>query len=121
MPFQISELIIRVPVYSPEDAVAAADPPSTCRHGGTTCMPPDTPTTCRKGGTTCQPNVTNCRRGGTTCRPDNPTACRHGGTTCKPGNASQSVAQDKTELDAVLAQLRSAMAETVDDVDLISV
>lgn len=98
MPFQISELVIRV-------AADPKDPVTNCRHGGTTCMPP-----------TPEDPVTACRKGGTTCMPPGPTdpvtACRHGGTTCKPG---KSAAPKKAELEVVLDQLRAAVAAEADD------
>jgi hypothetical protein len=98
MPFQISELVIRVAADSP-DGVLAADAKeavTACRKGGTTCMPPtpDPVTACRHGGTTCMP-------------PDKVTACRHGGTTCMPGKPAE---PKKAELEVVLEQLRAAVA-----------
>jgi hypothetical protein len=105
MPFQISELVIRVTGDAPEGAVAKQpDPGTTCRHGGTTCMA-DTPTECRKGGTTCM-------------SPDSPTECRKGGTTCMPPKKSQA---SDAEFDRVLQQIRDAAAtESVEDEALIT-
>jgi hypothetical protein len=106
MPFQISELVIRVAADSPDGMVAAAppDPVTACRHGGTTCMPPtgDPVSTCRHGGTTCMPPGP----------PDKVTACRKGGTTCMPNKPA---APKKAELDAVLEQLRTAVAAEAAD------
>jgi hypothetical protein len=104
MPFQISELVIRVAADSPDGVLAAdpKDPVTSCRKGGTTCMPPgpaDPVTSCRHGGTTCMP-------------PDKVTECRHGGTTCMPGKPA---APKKAELDAVLEQLRAAVAAEAAD------
>jgi hypothetical protein len=106
MPFQISELVIRVAADSPDGMLAAApkDPVTACRHGGTTCMPPtpDPVTACRHGGTTCMPPGP----------PDTVTECRHGGTTCMP---KKPAAPKKAELDAVLGQLRAAVAAEAAD------
>jgi hypothetical protein len=99
MPFQISELAIRVASTSPDGALAAGanNPVTECRHGGSTCRPdPDPGTQCRQGGSTCRP------------QPDPGTECRKGGSTCKPG-ATGSARQ--AELELVLGQLRAAVAE----------
>jgi hypothetical protein len=110
MPFQISELVIRVAADSPDGVLAAdpADPVTSCRKGGTTCMPPkpaDPVSTCRHGGTTCMPPTQ-----------DPVSTCRHGGTTCKPG---QSAAPKKAELEVVLEQLRAAVAAEAADESLL--
>lgn len=102
MPFQISELMVRVGAVSPDGALAKGppDPVTNCKHGGTTCRPPDEPgTACRAGGTTCAP------------QPDPGTQCKHSGTTCKPGKSSAGAARD-AELELVLGQLRAALAAT---------
>jgi hypothetical protein len=120
MPFQISELVIRVTGESPEGAVVGKnDPPpaiSECRKGGHTCIPDGT--NCRHGGTTCQ-NISECRKGGTTCMADDPpSTCRHGGTTCMPPGKSQ---PKKAELDFVLQQVRDAIAaEPANDEELVT-
>jgi hypothetical protein len=102
MPFQISELVIRVASTSPDGALAAApdDSVTECRHGGSTCRPqPDPGTQCRQGGSTCRPQ-------------DDPgTACKHGGSTCKPGKAGATAEARQAELELVLGQLRAAVAE----------
>ena len=111
MPFKISELVIRVAADSPDGMLAAGanDAVTTCRHGGTSCVPPT------------QDPVTSCRHGGTTCMPPGPpdkvTDCRHGGTTCMP---KKPPAPKKAELDAVLEQLRATVAaEAADEAVLI--
>jgi hypothetical protein len=107
MPFQISELVIRVTGDSPDGAIENKQPAvSECRQGGHTCLPDAT--NCRKGGSTC-PDVTNCRHGGTTCMPDVPSNCRVGGTTCAPPGPSKSQPK-KAEMDFVLQQIRDAVA-----------
>lgn len=119
MPFQISELVIRVTTDSPDGAIVGKEAVSECRQGGHTCLP--NVTDCRKGGSTCAPpNVpSDCRKGGTTCvPPDRPSDCHHGGTTCAPPNKSQ---PKKAELDFVLQQIRDAVAaETANDEVLVT-
>jgi hypothetical protein len=106
MPFQISELVIRV------TGETAHKPGTECRKGGSTCMPPtpDPGTTCRHGGTTCMPPT-----------PDPGTTCRHGGTTCKPGAPDRSQPAKHAELEFVLQQIRDTVAtETADDEALVT-
>ena len=59
MPFQISELVIRVTGDSPDGAIINKQ------------SPPPAVSECRQGGHTCIPDVTVCRKGGTTCAPPN--------------------------------------------------
>ena len=103
MPFQISELVIRVTTDSPDGAIVGKEAVSECRQGGHTCVP----------------NVTDCRKGGSTCAPPNvPSDCRKGGTTCAPPGKSQ---PKKAELDFVLQQVRDAVAaETANDEELVT-
>ena len=103
MPFQISELVIRVTTDSPDGAIVGKEAVSECRQGGHTCVP----------------NVTDCRKGGSTCAPPNvPSDCRKGGTTCAPPEKSQ---PKKAELDFVLQQIRDAVAaETANDEELVT-
>ena len=103
MPFQISELVVRVAGDSPDGAIVGQEAVSECRQGGHTCLP----------------NVTDCRKGGSTCAPPNvPSDCRKGGTTCAPPGKSE---PKKAELDFVLQQVRDAVAaETADDEDLVT-
>jgi hypothetical protein len=103
MPFQISELVIRVTTDSPDGAIVGKEAVSECRQGGHTCVP----------------NVTDCRKGGSTCAPPNvPSDCRKGGTTCAPPDKSQ---PKKAELDFVLLQVRDAVAaETANDEELVT-
>jgi hypothetical protein len=103
MPFQISELVIRVTTDSPDGAIVGKEAVSECRQGGHTCVP----------------NVTDCRKGGSTCAPPNvPSDCRKGGTTCAPPDKSQ---PKKAELDFVLQQVRDAVAaETANDEELVT-
>jgi hypothetical protein len=107
MPFQISELVIRVTGDSPDGAIVGKDVPPAVSE-------------CRKGGHTCIPDVTNCRHGGSTCAPPNvPSDCRHGGTTCAPPSKSQQ--PKKAELDFVLQQIRDAVAaEPAHDEELVT-
>ena len=102
MPFQISELVIRVTTDSPDGAIGK-----------------QAVSECRQGGHTCVPNVTDCRKGGSTCAPPNvPSDCRKGGTTCAPPDKSQ---PKKAELDFVLQQVRDAVAaETANDEELVT-
>ena len=119
MPFQISELVIRVAADSPGGAVGK-EAVSECRQGGHTCLP--NVTDCRKGGSTCAPpNVpSDCRKGGTTCAPDVPSNCSAGAVTCAPRKSSASQRR-QSELDFVLQQVRDAVAaETADDKDLVT-
>lgn len=103
MPFQISELVIRVSGDA-TDGMIAGQAADECKGGHTV---PNTPTECRKGGTTCMhPVVTACRKGGATC-PDT-TNCRHGGSTCAPPGKSKADARD-AEMDFVLQQIRDAV------------
>jgi hypothetical protein len=103
MPFQISELVVRVAADSPDGAIVGQEAVSECRQGGHTCLP----------------NVTDCRKGGSTCAPPNvPSDCRKGGTTCAPPGKSE---PKKAELDFVLQQVRDAVAaETANDEDLVT-
>lgn len=108
MPFQISELVLRV-TGSPDGAIDNKQPPSEVSE-------------CRKGGHTCIPDITNCRHGGTTCKPDAdpPSTCRHGGTTCMPPGPGKSQPK-KAELDFVLQQIRDAVAaEPANDEELVT-
>jgi hypothetical protein len=102
MPFQISELVIRVGSGSPDGALAGGpdDAVTACKHGGSTCRPqPDPGTQCRQGGSTCRPQ-------------DDPgTQCRQGGSTCKPGKPGATASARLAELELVLGQLRAAAAE----------
>jgi hypothetical protein len=109
MPFQISELVIRVTGDSPDGAIINKQ------------SPPPAVSECRQGGHTCIPDVTVCRKGGTTCAPPNvPSECHHGGTTCAPPGPGKS--QPKTaELDFVLQQIRDAVAaEPANDEELVT-
>jgi hypothetical protein len=124
MPFQISELVIRVTGDTPDGAVGG-DQPTQCLKG-TTCKAPGADTHCIVKGTTCvvpPPDTSECRKGGTTCVPptDDPTStCRHGGTTCRPG-PSKSQPPKKAELDFVLQQIRDTIAsESVEDEALVT-
>jgi hypothetical protein len=117
MPFQISELVIRVTTDSP-DGVVGQEAVSECRKGGHTCLP--NVTDCRKGGSTCMPpNVpSDCRKGGVTCA-DVPSNCKAAAVTCAPHKSSTQRGQ--AELDFVLQQVRDAVAaETADDEDLVT-
>jgi hypothetical protein len=123
MPFQISELVIRVSGDSADGAIVGKQPPaavSECRQGGHTCIPDVTD--CRKGGSTCAPpNVpSDCRKGGATCIPPNvPSDCHHGGSTCAPGPGKSQ--PKKAELDFVLQQIRDAVAaEPAEDEELVT-
>lgn len=101
MPFQISELVIRVTGDSPDGAIVGKQSP-----------PPEV-SECRKGGHTCLPNITDCRHGGSTCKPaemDPPSTCRQGGHTCMPPGGPGKSQPKKAELDFVLQQLRDAVA-----------
>jgi hypothetical protein len=114
MPFQISELVIRVTGDSPDGAIAG-----TINNKQS---PPPAVSECRKGGNTCLPNVTDCRHGGTTCMPPNvPSDCHHGGTTCAPPGGPGKSQPKKAELDFVLQQIRDAVgAEPANDEELIT-
>jgi hypothetical protein len=108
MPFQISELVIRVTGDSPDGAVVGK-------------QPPDAISECRKGGHTCLPNITDCRKGGSTCVPNVPSECRHGGTTCAPPGGPGKSQPKKAELDFVLQQIRDAVAaEPARDEELVT-
>lgn len=110
MPFQISELVIRVSGDSPDGAIVGKQ------------SPPPAVSECRQGGHTCVPDITNCRHGGTTCKPDAdpPSTCRHGGTTCMPPGPGKSQPK-KAELDFVLQQIRDAVAaEPANDEELVT-
>ena len=126
MPFQISELVIRVTADAPEGAMAAGDK-SACINGPKTCIePPDS--ACRHGATTCA-DASACRHGATTCR--DLSACRHGATTCAVPQPSDCLKGPKTcigassaphqarpaELDFVLQQLRDAVASEAADAE----
>jgi hypothetical protein len=111
MPFQISELVIRVATDSPDGAFIGQEAVSECRQGGHTCLP--NVTDCRKGGSTCAPpNVpSDCRKGGATCAPpDRPSECRKGGATCPPPSKSE---RRDAELDFVLRQIRDTVAAEI--------
>jgi hypothetical protein len=123
MPFQISELVIRVSGDSTDGVVAdqgvteckggktcGGQTPTECRHGGTTCMHPVV-THCGHGGSTC-PDTTNCRHGGSTC--SDTTNCRHGGSTCATPGKSKAQVKD-AELDFVLQQIRDAVSAQKDE------
>jgi hypothetical protein len=116
MPFQISELVIRVAGDSPDGAIVGKQPAvSECRQGGHTCLP--NVTDCRKGGNTCA-NVTDCRKGGTTCSPDVPSTCRE--HTCMPPSPGKPQPK-KAELEFVLQQIRDAVAaEPANDEELVT-
>jgi hypothetical protein len=99
MPFQISELVVRVGSSTSDGAVAAGpdDPATSCKHSGTTCRPqPEPGTQCRQGGSTCRPDVTE---------------CRHGGSTCRPGKSGEKASARQAELELVLGQLRVMLAK----------
>jgi hypothetical protein len=118
MPFQISELVIRVTTDSPDGAVVGQEAVSECRKGGHTCLP--NVTDCRKGGSTCAPPnaPSDCRKGGVTCA-DVPSNCGAAAVTCAPPKSSSQRRQ--AELDFVLQQIRDAVtAETADDEDLVT-
>ncbi len=110
MPFQISELVIRVTGDSPDGAIAGKQ------------SPPPAVSECRKGGHTCLPNVTDCRHGGSTCAPpDVPSDCHHGGSTCAPPGGPGKSQPKKAELDFVLQQIRDTVAlEPANDEELIT-
>ncbi len=103
MPFQISELVIRVTGDSPDGAIVGKQPAvSECRQGGHTCLP----------------NVTDCRKGGSTCMPDVPSTCRE--HTCMPP-APGKPQPKKAELDFVLQQIRDTVAaEAANDEELVT-
>jgi|GEM_PF-4446838 hypothetical protein len=116
MPFQISELVIRVTMDSPDGAIVGKQSPavSECRQGGHTCVPDVTD--CRKGGNTCA-NVTDCRKGGSTCSPNVPSECIVHTCMAQPGKSQPK----KAELDFVLQQLRDAVAaEPANDEELVT-
>jgi hypothetical protein len=104
MPFQISELVIRVTGESPDGAIVGKQSPavSECRQGGHTCLP--NVTDCRKGGNTCA-NVSECRKGGNTCA-NVPSECIVHTCMAPPGKSQPK----KAELDFVLQQIRDAVA-----------
>jgi hypothetical protein len=110
MPFQISELVIRVTGNSPDGAIDNKQAPPEVSE-------------CRQGGHTCLPNVSTCRQGGTTCKPtelDPPSTCRQGGTTCMPPGPGKSQPK-KAELDFVLQQIRDAVAaDLANDEELVT-
>jgi hypothetical protein len=107
MPFQISELVIRVTGDSPDGAIVGKQPAPAVSE-------------CRQGGHTCIPAVTDCRKGGSTCAPPNvPSDCIHGGSTCAPPGPGKSQPK-KAELDFVLQQIRDAVAtEPAEDEELV--
>jgi hypothetical protein len=113
MPFQISELVIRVTGDSPDGAIVGKQPAvSECRVH--TCVPDVTD--CRKGGNTCA-NVTDCRKGGNTCSPNVPSDCRDHTCMVPPGKSQPK----KAELDFVLQQVRDAVAaDPANDEELIT-
>lgn len=107
MPFQISELVIRV------SGPSARQPGTECRKGGTTCMPPkpEPGTECLRGGTTCKPGP----------GPGPGTECRKGGSTCMAGTPDKSQPAKKAELDFVLQQIRDTVAiEAAEDEVLVT-
>jgi hypothetical protein len=106
MPFQISELVIRVTGDSPDGAIDNKQSPPAVSE-------------CRQGGHTCLPDVTDCRKGGTTCMPpDVPSTCRE--HTCVPA-APGKPQPKKAELDFVLQQVRDAVAaEPANDEELVT-
>jgi hypothetical protein len=108
MPFQISELVIRVSGDSADGAIVGKQPPAAVSE-------------CRQGGHTCIPDVTDCRKGGSTCAPpDVPSNCRQGGVTCAPPAPGKSQPK-KAELDFVLQQIRDAVAaEPANDEELVT-
>jgi hypothetical protein len=108
MPFQISELVIRVSGDSADGAIVGKQPPAAVSE-------------CRQGGHTCVPNVTDCRKGGTTCVPPGAVSdCRGGGTTCAPPGPGKSQPK-KAELDFVLQQIRDAVAaDPANDEELVT-